>query len=269
MRCYGAFVFDFTRPVTRLSSGLRNNVVNYLKLNWLQPPLHGWCEFQFSLLDFGFPTVRNYFEASQAKYPAKGAGPNLKHEANMAVIRREVVIQNAKDLLEFAKAYLGDHRQHGFSLTLSSLRDMHSFINPSMTDTGHIACLRRRKTTVYSILANSHERNFKIRKLSCYCEKGLFSVYEDCLSPGKDLSENWEQIEFESERVERRATLADMNEQRERIVWYPLTLQWHRFRGCSIYTFWKFWEMGWRLSPSQLGIIGVEGTIPFEGTILC
>lgn len=79
--------------------------------------------------------------------------------------------------------------------------------------------VRRRKTTVYSILANSHERNLKIRrKLSCYCEKGLFSVYEDCLSPGKDLSENWKQIEFEPERVERRATLGDMNEQRERIV---------------------------------------------------
>lgn len=30
--------------------------------------------------------------------------------------------------------------------------------------------------------------------------------------------ENWEQIQLESERVERRATRADMNEQRERIV---------------------------------------------------
>ena len=77
--------------------------------------------------------------------------------------------------------------------------------------------VRRRKTTVYSILANSHERNLKIRrKLSCYCEKGLFSEYEDCLSPGKDLSENWEQIEFEPERVERRATLGDIH--LERIV---------------------------------------------------
>ena len=70
--------------------------------------------------------------------------------------------------------------------------------------------------SIHSILANSHERNLKIRKLSCYCEKCLLSEYEECLS--KALVENWEQIKLESERVERRATRADMNKQRERNV---------------------------------------------------
>lgn len=55
-------------------------------------------DVSFSLLDFGFPTVRDYFETSNATGPQDGAGANLKHKADMAVIRRETVIQNAKDL---------------------------------------------------------------------------------------------------------------------------------------------------------------------------
>ena len=101
--------------------GCQNNVVNYLKeIGYNVELMHEWtdgCSAQyksrhcmgdvsFSLLDFGFPTVRNYFETSHAKGPQDGAGANLKHKADMAVIRREVVIQNAKDLFDFAKANL-------------------------------------------------------------------------------------------------------------------------------------------------------------------
>lgn len=101
--------------------GCRNNVVNYLKeIGYDVELMHEWtdgCSAQyksrhcmgdvtFSLLDFGFPTIRNYFETSHAKGPQDGAGANLKHKADMAVIRREVVIQNAKDLFDFAKANL-------------------------------------------------------------------------------------------------------------------------------------------------------------------
>ena len=59
-------------------------------------------------------------------------------------------------------------------------------------------------------------RNLKIRKLSCYCEKCLDCKYDECTNT--EYVENWEQIQLESERVERRATRTDMNEQRKRIV---------------------------------------------------
>ena len=37
--------------------------------------------------DFGYITVRNYFETSHAKGLQNGAGANLKHKADMAVIK--------------------------------------------------------------------------------------------------------------------------------------------------------------------------------------
>ena len=42
--------------------------------------------------DFGYVTVRNYFETSHAKGPQDGAGANLKHKADMAVIKRQVYV---------------------------------------------------------------------------------------------------------------------------------------------------------------------------------
>ena len=87
--------------------GCQNNIVNYLKeIGFNVELMHEWmdrCSAQyksrhcmgditFSLLDFGFPTLRNYFETSYTKGPQDGAGANLKQKADMAVIRREVVI---------------------------------------------------------------------------------------------------------------------------------------------------------------------------------
>ena len=40
--------------------------------------------------DFGYVTVCNCFETSHAKGPQDGAGANLKHQADMAVIKRQV-----------------------------------------------------------------------------------------------------------------------------------------------------------------------------------
>ena len=40
--------------------------------------------------DFGYMTIRNFFETSHAKGPQDGAGANLKHKADMAVIKRQV-----------------------------------------------------------------------------------------------------------------------------------------------------------------------------------
>ena len=46
-----------------------------------------------SFSDFGYITIQNYFETSHAKGPQDGAGANLKHEADMAVIKRQVNMQ--------------------------------------------------------------------------------------------------------------------------------------------------------------------------------
>lgn len=130
--------------------GCRNKVVNYLKdIDYSVDIMHKWTDgcsahksrhcmgdVSFSINDFGFPTVRNYFETSHGKGPQDGVGANLKHKADMAVIRHEVVIQNANDLFDF-----NDNCQRGSSLKLS-LRDVFSLF-ASMTETSHIECLRK------------------------------------------------------------------------------------------------------------------------------
>ena len=57
----------------------------------------------FSNSDFGYSTIRNYFETSHAKGPQDGAGANLSHKADIVVIKRQEVIQKAEDLYNFAQ----------------------------------------------------------------------------------------------------------------------------------------------------------------------
>ena len=66
--------------------------------------LHEWtdgCSAQYksrhcmgdvahSTSDFGYITIRNFFETSHAKGPQDAAGANLKHKADMAVIKHQV-----------------------------------------------------------------------------------------------------------------------------------------------------------------------------------
>lgn len=59
-----------------------------------------------SVPGFGFLTVRNYFKTSHAKGPQDGAGTNLEHKAGIAVIRCQIVIENADDLFNYAKENL-------------------------------------------------------------------------------------------------------------------------------------------------------------------
>ena len=60
-------------------------------------------DVSFSNSDFGYKTIRNYFKTSHVKGPQDGAGANLKHKADMEIIKRKVVIQNAEDLFKFSE----------------------------------------------------------------------------------------------------------------------------------------------------------------------
>lgn len=69
---------------------------------------HCMGDVSYSVADSGFVTVRNYFETLHAKGPQDGAGANVKHKANMAVIKQQVVIQNTHDLYSYAKENLSE-----------------------------------------------------------------------------------------------------------------------------------------------------------------
>ncbi|CAH3173995.1 unnamed protein product, partial [Porites evermanni] len=64
---------------------------------------HCMVDISFSNSDFGYRTIRNYFETSHAKGPQDGAGANLRHKADMAVIKGQGVMQKAEDLYNFAQ----------------------------------------------------------------------------------------------------------------------------------------------------------------------
>ena len=64
---------------------------------------HCMGDVSFSNSDFGYRTIRNYFETSHAKGPQDGAGANLRHKADIAVIKGQEVIQKAEDLYNFAQ----------------------------------------------------------------------------------------------------------------------------------------------------------------------
>ena len=155
----------------------------------------------FSLLDFGFPTLKNYFETSHAKGPQDGASTNLKHKADMAVIRREIVIQNAKDLLDFARANLSFPSSTRFqSQVVNFRRRVFFFVSEHDRECPYRMFKElKNNSSTHSILANGPQRNLKIRKLSCYCKNFHLSEYNDCAS--KELVHNWEEIEIETEQV--------------------------------------------------------------------
>lgn len=95
----------------------RELIIKYLKdIGCRVDVMHEWtdgCSTQYksrhcmgdickSKLNFGISTIRNCFETSHAKGPQDGAGANLKYKCDMAVIKRQVLIQNAKDMYDFA-----------------------------------------------------------------------------------------------------------------------------------------------------------------------
>ena len=177
-------------------------------------------DVSFSVNDFRFPTVRNYFETSCAKRPQDGAGANLKHKADMAVIRGEAVIQNARDLFDFAEANLTLPLSTRFQSQVVKLK-RRVFFFFFVTEHDRDRPFRmfkevRNNHTIHSILANGPARSLQIRKLLCHCESCLLTEYQDCKN--KSFVENWEPIVLECERVERRATHADIIEQQERII---------------------------------------------------
>ena len=63
-------------------------------------------DVSFSVTDFGLFTIRNYYETSLTKGPQDGAGANLKYKADMAVIKDNVIIQNASDMIHYAEKNL-------------------------------------------------------------------------------------------------------------------------------------------------------------------
>jgi len=65
-----------------------------------------FCDISYALQDYGFAIERLYYSARHGKGPCDGAGAVLKSSARRTVMGQEQVINNSKDLYEFAKSKL-------------------------------------------------------------------------------------------------------------------------------------------------------------------
>lgn len=176
---------------------------------------HCMGDLSFSVLDFGFRTVRNYFETSHAKGSQDGAGANLKHKADMAVIRRQVVIQNAHDLYNYAKENLTKPSSSRYKSQSVGLKWRVFFYVEQHRRNRH----RRFKQIkgswqIHSVMTtdDSPGLEIKTRLLSCYCENCFDGQCDDC--ENREWVEPWKEIEIEQEGSERRVTRSESEDQR-------------------------------------------------------
>ena len=159
--------------------------------------------------------MRNYFETSHAKGPQDGAGANLKYKADMTVIRRQTVIQNAHDLFNYAKENLTEPSSSRYKSQSVGLKQRIFFYVEK-----HCRNRQRRfkqikgSRQIHSVVATDVSNGLKLNIgfLSCYCENCFDGQYDDC--ENREWVEPWQLIEIEQEASERRVTRSDSEGQR-------------------------------------------------------
>ena len=169
---------------------------------------HCMGDTSYSVADFSFPTIRNYFETSHAKGPQDGAGANVKFKADMAVIRRQKIIQNAVDLYEFAQEQLQvPSERASLSCRIFLYVAQHERERPR-----RYFKEVRGNCAIHSILADGRSRHLKTRETSCYCDHCIAGDFDNCDNPL--YVKGWEKQILEQETPERRATRNDVAEMR-------------------------------------------------------
>ena len=139
-------------------------------------------DISFSNSDLGCKTIRNYFETSHAKGPQDGAGANLKHKADMEVIKRKVIIQNAQDLFKFAENNLKTPAPLRYQSENVQLKRRVFFY---VENVNRDRCRRYFKEvkgnqSIHSVLSGNNSCQIQTQQLSCYCENCIEENYDAC-----------------------------------------------------------------------------------------
>ena len=182
--------------------------------------LHEWtdgCSAQYksrhcmgdvskSVSDFGFTTIRNYIETSHAKGSQDGAGANIKHMADLDVIRKKVRIQNANDLYNHTKQNFCNPARSSFPGRTVQLSKRFFFY---VDHNSHNRAGRSFKEipgnrAIHSVMASNVPGSLQVRHLSCYCCNCIDGNYEDCCN--KAYVEQWKVVQVEQEAVAQRPT---------------------------------------------------------------
>ena len=208
---------------------VRELVAGYLKeikcdVEVMHEWTHGWSaqyksrhcmgDVSFSNADFGYRTIRNYFETSHAKGPQDGAGANLKHKADMEIIKRNVIIQNAEDLLKFAENNLKTPAPSRYqSENVQLKRRIFFYVDKVNRDRrGRYFKEVKGNRGIHSVLSGSNSCSIRTPQLSCYCENCIEEDYEACQNG--DYVSDWQTVLMETETLQqnRVTTRSDASE---------------------------------------------------------
>ena len=158
-------------------------------------------DVSFSEMDFGFKTIRNYMETSHAKGPQHGAGDNIKHKAELDVIRGKVRIQNAKDFCEHMKENYKDPAKVSFqSRSVQLSKRLFFYVeNNNRKRAGRSFKEIIGNRQIHSIKADERPGSLLTRHLPCYCDNCLDGNKEDCYN--KHFVDSWKAVHAEKETV--------------------------------------------------------------------
>ena len=168
---------------------------------------HCMGDISFSNSDFGYKTIRNYFEMSHAKGPQDGAGANLKHKADMEVIKRKVIIQNAQDLFRFAENNLKTPAPSRYQSENVQLKRRVFFYVENVNRDRRRRYFKEVKgnRSIHSVLSGNNSCQIQTRQLSCCCENCIEENYDACKNG--DYVTTWQSVQLETESAQQsRAT---------------------------------------------------------------
>ena len=129
---------------------------------------------------------RNYYTTSHAKGPQDAAGGLVKRMADMAVIRRQAVIQNAQDLQQFCIQTLSQPKERKGSKVFKRYFHLVTAEDiPSKESTGPVGPLKGIRS-LHQICSTGEPGRVDTRKLCCYtCDQCIEGNYNQCLN--KDI----------------------------------------------------------------------------------
>ena len=205
---------------------VRKLVAGYLKeIKYYVEVVHEWTnrcfaqhknrhymgDVSFSNADFGYKTIRNYFEASHAKVPQDGAGANLKLKADMEIFKRNVIIQNVED---HAESNLKTPAPSCCQSENVQLKRQIAFYVDKVNRDRHRRYFKGVKgnRAIDSVLSGSNSCSIRTRQLSCYCENCIEEDYKACKNT--DYFSAWQTVQLETETLQqnRVTTRSDASE---------------------------------------------------------
>ena len=137
---------------------------------------HCLGDLSFATTEYGYKVFhRNFFETSHAKGPQDAAGGFIKRQADIAVLRGNTFIQNAKDLFSFCNNDLKEPRSALFKRRI--FRYVESVVRDNIRNFKPIS-----NNLKIHHLYTSKSGEIVVSDLSCYtCDKCIVSDYEHCL----------------------------------------------------------------------------------------